>query len=241
MIKNIFILIIISFIILFNISFATTQIEKDCVDYDHNCADWISQNPEQCTNTEYIARSCKKSCGVCIKFSKKFDIKRLPENLRPLAWLVGIWRSEHDGKVTFPTIPKFTYGEQIEISIPDNELTARKALNYTANAWSINDQEELHTESGYITVKPGTNHVALNTVMSNGFVTIEEGQVSYNHLKLKLIDIGRISFSRDLPVHDVVREWTLLDSTTLEARLDMETLTHRMQEHTFIRYKKIYP
>uniref|UniRef100_A0A0N4ZC55 ShKT domain-containing protein n=1 Tax=Parastrongyloides trichosuri TaxID=131310 RepID=A0A0N4ZC55_PARTI len=233
--------IILSLIIIYNLSNAITQVEKNCVDLDHNCGDWIAQNPEQCTTTEYIAKSCKKTCGICTQFAKRFDKSKLAENLRPISWLVGIWRSEHDGKVTFPTIPKFTYGEQIEISIPDNELTARKALNYTASAWSINDQEELHTESGYITVKPGTSHVALNTVMSNGFVTIEEGEATYNHLKLRLIDIGRISFSRDLPVHDVIREWTLLDATTLEARLDMETLTHRMQEHTFIRYKKIYP
>uniref|UniRef100_A0AC35U506 ShKT domain-containing protein n=1 Tax=Rhabditophanes sp. KR3021 TaxID=114890 RepID=A0AC35U506_9BILA len=219
----------------------TYSIETNCVDRDSNCKEWVVQNPQSCKDTEYISKSCKKSCGVCEAFAKKYDRTRIPVNLRPLSWLVGIWRSEHDGKVTFPTIPRFTYGEQIEISIPDDQLIATKALNYSASAWSINDHEELHTESGYLAVKPGTNFVSLTTVMSNGFVTVEEGQASTNHLKLRLHDIGRISFSRDLPVHDVIREWTLLDSHTLEARLDMETLTHRMQEHTFIRYKKIFP
>uniref|UniRef100_A0A0N4YDE1 DUF1794 domain-containing protein n=1 Tax=Nippostrongylus brasiliensis TaxID=27835 RepID=A0A0N4YDE1_NIPBR len=75
----------------------------------------------------------------------------------------------------------------------------------------------------------------------SGFVTVEEGPIKGNQIKFKLKDVGRISFSRDLPVHDLVREWTLLDKNTLQARLSMETLTHGMQEHTFIRYHKIAP
>lgn len=36
-----------------------------------------------------------------------------------------------------------------------------------------------------------------------------------------------------------MREWTLIDSNTLDARLLMETLTNRMQQHTFIRYNRV--
>jgi hypothetical protein len=61
----------------------------------------------------------------------------------------------------------------------------------------------LHSETGYLTVRPGTREASMNTVMSNGFVTIEEGQVNDNRIRFRLVDIGRISFSRDLPVHDV--------------------------------------
>lgn len=32
-----------------------------------------------------------------------------------------------------------------------------------------------------------------------------------------------------------------MDSRTLEARLDMETLTHGMREHTTITYEKVFP
>lgn len=39
--------------------------------------------------------------------------------------------------------------------------------------------------------------------MNNGFTTVEEGRVRGQQLKLRLVDIGRISFSRDLPVHNV--------------------------------------
>ncbi|EPB65096.1 hypothetical protein ANCCEY_15841, partial [Ancylostoma ceylanicum] len=60
-----------------------------------------------------------------------YDLRRLPLQLQPLAFLVGKWRSEHGGKAIFPTIPKFTYGEEVDISIPDDALQAQRALNYT--------------------------------------------------------------------------------------------------------------
>ncbi|CAJ0606073.1 unnamed protein product [Cylicocyclus nassatus] len=215
--------------------------QEECRDLDFNCRDWVAASPRACESTDYISKSCKKSCGFCGPPDKKYDLRRLSPQLQPLAFLVGKWRSEHGGKAIFPTIPKFTYGEEVDISIPDEALQAHQALNYTAFAWSINEKDELHSESGYISVKPNTQEVALTTVMNNGFVTVEEGPIKNNVIKFRLKDVGRISFSRDLPVHDMVREWTLLDKNTLQARLNMETLTHGMQEHTFIRYHKIAP
>lgn len=63
--------------------------------------------------------------------SSEYDLRRLSPQLLPLAFLIGKWRSEHGGKAIFPTIPKFTYGEEVDISIPDDELQAQRALNYT--------------------------------------------------------------------------------------------------------------
>lgn len=39
--------------------------------------------------------------------------------------------------------------------------------------------EELHSENGYIAIRPGTTEAAMTTVMSNGFITVEEGCQSY--------------------------------------------------------------
>ncbi|VBB29817.1 unnamed protein product [Acanthocheilonema viteae] len=97
-----------------------------------------------------------------------FDVSRVPSHLQPIAWLIGIWRSEHGGKAIFPTIPTFTYGEQVEISIPDDHMTGLKALNYTAFAWGSSGHEELHSEYGYIAMEPNTKTVSLTTVMDNG-------------------------------------------------------------------------
>lgn len=129
-----------------------------------------------------------------------FDVSRLPPSLSSLSFLVGRWRSEHGGKAIFPTIPKFTYGEEISFSIPSDDLDGTKGLNYTlvlfvpltldsihssiesgtkwsstllhslfsAFAWSIGERDELHSEHGYLAVKPNTREVALTTVMNNG-------------------------------------------------------------------------
>jgi hypothetical protein len=45
---------------------------------------------------------------------------------------------------------------------------------------------------------------ALSTVMSNGFATVEEGELRGNQsLRFRLRQIDRISFGHDLPVKDV--------------------------------------
>uniref|UniRef100_A0A158R479 ShKT domain-containing protein n=1 Tax=Syphacia muris TaxID=451379 RepID=A0A158R479_9BILA len=219
----------------------TTFLAEQCVDRDHNCYDWVLSDRNLCRSIEYINNSCKKSCGLCNQGNKI-------EKSIPLSWLVGKWRSEHGGKAFFPTMPKFTYGEQIEFSLPSTNMKGIKSLNYTAFAWSVNEMVTLHSENGFLTIKPGTNIASLTTTMDNGFVTVEEGPIRHNKLELHLHNIGRISFS----LHDVsiiniqilkrmLRVWTLIDSRTLQSRLEMETLTHPMQEHTSIRYTRIYP
>ncbi|MCP9261692.1 Phospholipase D3 [Dirofilaria immitis] len=194
----------------------TVTCQENCEDSNNNCRDWVTSHVSLCQTTDYIIKTCRKSCGFCIgKVEPRFDISHVPSNLQSIAWLIGIWRSNHGGKAIFPTIPTFTYGEQIEISLPDEHMTGLKALNYTAFAWGSSGHEELHAEYGYITAEPNTRTISLTTVMDNG--------------------------NRDLPVLQLIREWTLLDKNTLQARLHMETLTHGMQEHTFIRYRRIYP
>jgi len=44
--------------------------------------------------------------------------------------LVGKWRSDFDGKIRFPTIPVFTYGEELDISIAETNPYGPPALNY---------------------------------------------------------------------------------------------------------------
>uniref|UniRef100_A0A915I743 THAP4-like heme-binding beta-barrel domain-containing protein n=1 Tax=Romanomermis culicivorax TaxID=13658 RepID=A0A915I743_ROMCU len=102
----------------------------------------------------------------------------------------------------------------------------------SAFAWGINNQESLHAENGFIVMK-GATHLVLTTTMVNGFVTVEEGEIGGNRITLKLTDIGRISWSRDLPVLDLRREFELVTDGLLDQRLLMETLTNTLQEHAY--------
>ncbi|KAI6204270.1 hypothetical protein M3Y94_00653400 [Aphelenchoides besseyi] len=227
---------------LFFLPFVYTRIPPKCENRDMNCYQWVSENPERCTEDEIVAKDCKKACGTCegqIEVDPKYDIRVLPPHLHKIAFLVGKWRSEFGGKAHFPTMPKFTYGEQLDISYVPNTIVPQ--LNYTAFAWDNNNLGELHSEYGYIAGQKNTSLVSLTTVMSNGFVTVEAGNVKSHSLKLWLRQIGRLSFSNDLPVRRMLREWILLNETFMESRLVMATQTHPMLLHTNIVYKKIYP
>uniref|UniRef100_A0A7I4Y9U9 ShKT domain-containing protein n=1 Tax=Haemonchus contortus TaxID=6289 RepID=A0A7I4Y9U9_HAECO len=222
-----------------------------CRDTDMNCATWIASNRSSCDESGLVMEHCPRMCQTCGEVvDPRYDIRRLPSELQSIAWMVGRWRSEFGGKAFFPTIPKFTYGEQIDITIGDLSSKKKPALNYTAFAWDLSVPEdeliELHSENGYLVVskdeKTQKEVVSLTTAMSNGFMTVEEAEPGPNQIRFKLARIGRISFSHDSAVRMMFREWTLLDEERFESRLLMATtVTRRLMEHTAIIYKKIYP
>jgi len=219
----------------------TTAPHRACRDSNETCKNWVQAKPSLCSSNDFIFRSCKESCGACGEVPKQYNLKNLPIDLDPIGFLVGKWRSEFGGKAFFPTIPNSTFGEQIDFQITEPPQFGARFLNYTSFAWGVNNKEALHSEYGFIMVRNKTNEIALTTVMDNGFTTVEEGRIEGKQIKLKLQYIGRISFVRDLAVHDIQRTWKLLDDDTLEGSLAMETATNGLQEHTKIVYKKIFP
>ncbi|GMT17128.1 hypothetical protein PFISCL1PPCAC_8425, partial [Pristionchus fissidentatus] len=222
--------------------------DPDCSDWDASCYGWVAQNhSSSCETDTLVKKTCPRSCHICgpQDVEPRFDLANLPKELVSIAFLVGKWRSEFGGKAFFPTIPRFTYGEQLEFSISDQVEGKVPSLNYTAFAWDPNDLVELHSENGYLIVNNRSEEtpvVEMNTAMSNGFMTIEEGEIGANQIHFRLLRIGRISFSHDSAVRVMFREWTLLDPYRLEARLMMTTtVTKKLMEHTAVIYKKVYP
>jgi len=160
---------------------------------------------------------------------------------KKLDWLVGKWRGEFSGKVFWPTIPTMNYGEELIVEeAPVAKSSGVKFLNFSARAWSHTTKDQLHDEWGFMTVNDNGN-VTLMTTGNNGFTTYEEGWVEGQQLVLRLKKIGRISFSRDLPVEDIERRFKRLDKTYLEQALRMRTATHPkngLLDHTIIIYEK---
>uniref|UniRef100_A0AC35U8N8 ShKT domain-containing protein n=1 Tax=Rhabditophanes sp. KR3021 TaxID=114890 RepID=A0AC35U8N8_9BILA len=213
-----------------------------CRDKDINCFLNVAEDPGRCSKDDFITENCLKACHLCNNntiIPPEYDLLNVPPNLRKVAFLIGKWRSEFGGKVDFPTIPIFTYGEELDFRICN--LKTRPSLNYTAFAWDAYDKDELHTENGYVTANNNGTNVALTTVMSNGFATVEEGTYKDNSIEFRLQRIGRVNFSRDLPVRMTVRSWILVNETHLESSVVMSTQTHPMILHTTITYVKIYP
>uniref|UniRef100_A0A915JYM8 THAP4-like heme-binding beta-barrel domain-containing protein n=1 Tax=Romanomermis culicivorax TaxID=13658 RepID=A0A915JYM8_ROMCU len=171
--------------------------------------------------------------------------KPTPAPLHPmfkkLDWLVGKWRGEFSGKVFWPTIPTMNYGEELIIEeAPVAKSSGVRFLNFSARAWSHTTKDQLHDEWGFMTITEQGN-VTLMTAGNNGFTTYEEGWVDGQQLILRLKKIGRISFSRDLPVEDLERRFKRLDKTYLEQALRMRTATHPrvgLLDHTIIIYEK---
>ncbi|KAI3407705.1 hypothetical protein GPALN_014358 [Globodera pallida] len=166
----------------------------------------------------------------------------LNQNNKKLSWIVGKWRSEFSGKVFWPSIPTMTFGEELVVAEAPLARTAGvQFLNWSARAWSHSTKDHFHDEWGYITVESNGN-ATLMTAGNNGFTTYEVGEVKSNKMVLTLKDIGRISFSRDLPVEDLRRTFIKHDDTYMEQVLEMRTATHPKvgyMEHTRVIYTKI--
>ncbi|EYC31978.1 hypothetical protein Y032_0003g1338 [Ancylostoma ceylanicum] len=79
------------------------------------------------------------------------------------------------------------------------------------------------------------------TIASASFTTYEVGKVAHHKLVLTLKDIGRISFSRDLPVEDLRRTFIRHDDRYMEQVIEMRTATHPKSgylEHTRVIYTR---
>ncbi|VBB32030.1 unnamed protein product, partial [Acanthocheilonema viteae] len=171
----------------------------------------------------------------------RFTHAELTLNNQKLEWIIGSWRSEFSGKVFWPTVPTMTFGEELIIAeAPLAKSVNIQFLNFSARAWSHTTKDHFHDEWGFITVDPFGN-ATLMTAGNNGFTTYEVGEVAPNKMILTLKDIGRISFSRDLPVEDLRRTFIKHDDQYLEQIIEMRTATHPTHgylEHTRVIYTK---
>ena len=94
-----------------------------------NCYFWVAENPDKCETDKIISTECQRACRICgPEVEREYDLKRVPKNLQKIAFLIGKWKSER-GKADFPTIPRFTYGEELDIQLATTMKTP--VLNYT--------------------------------------------------------------------------------------------------------------
>jgi len=145
--------------------------------------------------------------GLCL-FVVIASTARAEDAFDKLKWIQGHWRSEFSGKVFWATIPTMTYGEEVIIlEAPVSRSSGVRFYNFSARAWSHSTKDQLHDEWGFMTITDQGN-VTLMTTGNNGFTTYEEGWVDGQKMVLRLKKIGRISFSRDLPVEDLERKFS---------------------------------
>jgi len=155
------------------------------------------------------------------------------EAVKPILWILGTWEAV-EGKGTYPTITPFTYGERVVFS-----SLGQPILNYSSHSWHPTKMSAMHLESGFLRIKPGTQHLAFMVSHNFGLTTLEEGEVSDTTISLSSKQISRMSFAKDPEVTKINRTWSLLDEDTLEQVVFMETRNTPLCEHLRVLYKKM--
>lgn len=97
----------------------------------------------------------------------------LPDELVPLAWLIGRWAGVGLGQ--YPTIDDFRFGQEVSFS-----TDGRPFLSYASRSWLLDDDGEkvrpLATESGYWRARPG-NRIEVTLAHPTGFAELWVGDV----------------------------------------------------------------
>ncbi|CAL1579670.1 unnamed protein product [Knipowitschia caucasica] len=149
----------------------------------------------------------------------------LNDAVAPLEWLLGTWESAEPGEGTFPTIKPFHYTETLHFT-----HVGQPVINFMFNAFHIETKKPLHRESGFIRMKPGTNHVAFINAQNTGLVDIEEGELTDNQLNLESCALSRISFAKDPHVQK--------PDGKLEQTVSMATLNQPLTQHLHVTYQR---
>jgi hypothetical protein len=115
-----------------------------------------------------------------------------PDQLEPLAWLLGEWRGE--GRGSYPTIADFTYREEISFTRvrPDKPF-----ILYTQRTRLLPDEAPSHSETGY--VRPtAAGGVELVIAQPSGIVEVQEGAFVGGRLELDNVAIARTSTAKEV-------------------------------------------
>ena len=141
--------------------------------------------------------------------------------LEPIAFLLGTWRGE--GKGVYPTIPGFSYGEEIRFW-----EVGKPFLAYTQRTWSLAEQAPMHAESGYWRPQPDGR---LEVVLAHptGIAEILEGTVAG-----PVIDVGAKTIARTTSAKDVTglgRRFELVAPGVLRYTVFMAAGGQPLQEH----------
>ncbi|KAK0066452.1 mastermind-like protein 2 [Biomphalaria pfeifferi] len=163
----------------------------------------------------------------------KMSESQYHEMLKPLSWLFGKWQSEA-GKGEYPTISDFTYGEEAEFT----PIGMKPMIEYKFYSWKPENKMQLHRETGFIRIKPETNHIAFMAAHNLGVVEIQEGEVQGQELIVQTTSLGRTSFNKPPEVKSV-RRTLKRTGNELEQVMSMETNKTAMTQHLKITFKKV--
>ncbi|CAB3404417.1 unnamed protein product [Caenorhabditis bovis] len=165
--------------------------DRPCKDVYGSCRIWKrdGQCEQMRETTEFFDTNCAASCGTCI-MNNDTDNSYLPLQpiLLPFGWLLGEWQGQVKGwnnrSTDYPVdMGGMAYNETLTFSVAPPLMFGTPYINYTAVMQSVEDPDDVHMYSGFLTIqqykdKNQKNEMkALTSVSNTGLVMIEEGEL----------------------------------------------------------------
>lgn len=174
------------------------------------------------------------------------DISVLPEEIRPLSWLIGTWAGV--GLVQYPTMEDSRYFQEVTFA-----TDGRPFLMYHSRSWLIDENGErirpTATESGYWKAQPD-NVVELMLTHPTGYSEIWLGQLTVTAMDTARITGARIEMStKGLMKTEGAKDYSggtrlyglVEDGQSLAMTMDMAAMGEPLQNHLAIKMSRKIP
>jgi hypothetical protein len=147
-----------------------------------------------------------------------------PDEIRPLAGLIGTWRGT--GRGDYPTVEPFEYEEEAIFA-----CSGKPFLSYAQRTWSVPDGSPLHVETGYL--RPAAmNAVELVIAQPTGIAEVLAGELSTRDgttsVRLESTSMCLTPTAKNVTVTHRTFEWT---REHLRYRMDMAAVEQDLQFH----------
>ncbi|KHN87283.1 hypothetical protein Tcan_17911 [Toxocara canis] len=162
------------------------------------------------------------------RYEERYDLRRLPYDLRPVANYIGLWELQSRSGNT----REFAPPDLIDMAINPLPKFGARAVNIT-HSYFDRQKNVIRSEYGFMPVKNATKrdpriHVAYLTTSSEGFSMMEQGTVRGNKLTFHLKQFLRRTFDVgssgvDLDIREFERQFELLDSRHMIMKVRAET------------------
>lgn len=167
---------------------------------------------------------------------------RIPEELRPLSWLLGTWVGV--GLGSYPGIDDFRFGQEISFS-----TDGRPFISYSSRAWILDDEgnrvRAAGTELGFWRPQRG-NRVELLLTQATGFVEIYLGEVEVTSIEAGQITGARVELATDIVArtgsakdYSAGKRLYGLIGSDLGWTFDMAAMGHPMTSHLSAQLAKV--
>jgi hypothetical protein len=152
----------------------------------------------------------------------------LPEELQPIAFLLGTWRGEGEGE--WPGAEPFRFREELTF-----ENVGKLMLLYRQESWDLADGSPLHFERGFFRVT-GPGRFGLILAHQMGCVEVAEGTVTGTVLECASTSVGLLSTAP--PITELRRRMEV-SGDRFTYQLDMGMQDIPLTHHTTSRLEKV--